>query len=153
MLYVTHDQIEAMSLADRIIVLDRGHVLQVGTPDDIYRQPVSPRVAQMLGTPPINLLRADQAAAVFRGFALPASGAARTIGVRPEHVALAPDPTGAVTVRVVEHLGPITVAYFAAPGGGDEVDVRAALAPTAAIAVGERFTLTVLPANILTWDS
>jgi multiple sugar transport system ATP-binding protein len=58
-LFVTHDQIEALTMADRIAVLDDGHIIQVGTPHDIYDRPATTFVAQMVGTPRINLLPAE----------------------------------------------------------------------------------------------
>ena len=60
MIFVTHDQAEAMSMADRIVVLSQGRILQVGTPEEIYRKPVSSEVAQQLGQPAINLVPAEK---------------------------------------------------------------------------------------------
>jgi multiple sugar transport system ATP-binding protein len=94
-LYVTHDQIEAMTMASHVGVLDTGRLVQFGTPREIYENPVSSYVASRLGTPRINLLPAD----IF-GAAPP--GAAQ-IGLRPEHVATG-DGAEARVVRV-EHLG------------------------------------------------
>ncbi|PWC38143.1 ABC transporter ATP-binding protein [Azospirillum sp. TSO22-1] len=104
-LYVTHDQIEAMTLATRIGVLDRGRLLQIGTPREVYERPCSVHVAARLGTPAINL---------FPAGLLPAPGAppgTRTIGARTEHLRLGP-PDGSLgpaarpaLVRRVEHLG------------------------------------------------
>ncbi|MGA2129295.1 MAG: ABC transporter ATP-binding protein, partial [Xanthobacteraceae bacterium] len=79
-LYVTHDQVEAMTLATRIGVINRGHLVQVGTPREIYENPVDSYVATRLGTPGINLVPRS----LFPGVAAPA--AAVTIGARTEHV-------------------------------------------------------------------
>jgi multiple sugar transport system ATP-binding protein len=98
-LYVTHDQTEALTMASRIGILDRGRLVQVGTPHEIYERPVSSYVAARLGTPPINLLPAA---------ALPADGAPRgteTIGARTEHIQLIPDGDGPAEIESVEHLG------------------------------------------------
>jgi len=98
-LYVTHDQTEALTMASRIGILDHGRLVQVGTPHEIYERPVSSYVAARLGTPPINLLPAT---------ALPADGAPRgaeTIGARTEHIELVPDGDGPAEVERVEHLG------------------------------------------------
>jgi multiple sugar transport system ATP-binding protein len=98
-LYVTHDQTEALTMATRIGILDRGRLVQVGTPHEIYERPVSRYVAARLGTPPINLLPAS---------ALTADAAphgAETIGARTEHIELIPDGDGPVEVERVEHLG------------------------------------------------
>jgi multiple sugar transport system ATP-binding protein len=100
--YVTHDQIEAMTLADRIGVLDRGRLVQIGAPREIYQAPVNLEVARRLGSPPINLLPAD----AFGSMGVPA--AAATIGIRPEDVRIGRGGQAA-TVRQVEHLGAETV--------------------------------------------
>ena len=80
LLYVTHDQVEAMTMATQVGVLDQGRLVQVGTPRDIYENPVSTYVASRLGLPRINLLPADM-------FANPPARATQ-IGLRPEHIAL-----------------------------------------------------------------
>ncbi|MFO1057098.1 MAG: ABC transporter ATP-binding protein [Dongiaceae bacterium] len=100
-LYVTHDQIEAMTLASRIGVIADGRLVQLGTPREVYEQPQNVYVAARLGTPAINLVPAGL---------LPAPGApaaTRTIGVRTEHLRFTPARGGGTvaTVRRVEHLG------------------------------------------------
>lgn len=82
MLYVTHDQIEAMTLANRIGVLDHGRLVQVGTPQQIYEDPASSTIAARLGSPRINLLPRSALPA------LPAPASASTVGVRAEHLRL-----------------------------------------------------------------
>lgn len=94
-LYVTHDQIEAMTMATRIGVLDQGRLVQVGTAREIYEQPISLYVAGRLGSPRINTLPAD----LFPG----APVGARTMGLRPEHIAIGEGRPASVTR--VEHLG------------------------------------------------
>jgi multiple sugar transport system ATP-binding protein len=94
-LYVTHDQIEAMTMATHVGVLDQGRLVQFGTPREIYENPVSAYVASRLGQPRINLLPAD-------AFGSAPAGAAQ-IGLRPEHVAVGEGQPA--TVRRVEHLG------------------------------------------------
>ena len=95
LLYVTHDQIEAMTMATHVGVLDQGRLVQFGTPREIYESPVSQYVASRLGLPRINLLPAT----LFGG----APAGARTIGMRPEHVAQGEGKPARVTR--VEHLG------------------------------------------------
>jgi multiple sugar transport system ATP-binding protein len=119
LLYVTHDQTEAMTLATRIGVLERGALVQVGTPQQIYRDPVSSYVAARLGSPRINLLPRALAAN------LAAPSAAATIGVRPDgsrlRLANGHDSGHArALVRRVEHLGDQTHVYVAL--GGDAAD-------------------------------
>jgi multiple sugar transport system ATP-binding protein len=94
-LYVTHDQIEAMTMATHIGVLDRGRLVQFGSPRDIYENPVSLYVAGRLGIPRLNVLPAN----VFGG----APDGAMTIGLRPEH--LSQDGGKHASVTRVEHLG------------------------------------------------
>ena len=102
MLYVTHDQIEALTMATRIGVLERGRLVQVGTPQQIYEDPVSSHVASRLGSPRINLLPR----ALLAGLAAPAQ--AVTVGVRAEHLRLHPmatnNPHREARVRRIERL-------------------------------------------------
>ena len=97
MIYVTHDQVEAMTLADRICVLRDGRVEQVGTPAELYDRPNSTFVAGFIGSPKMN----------FLGGALAAAHGARTVGVRSEHVDVMPEGQGIWTGTVVhaEDLG------------------------------------------------
>jgi multiple sugar transport system ATP-binding protein len=90
MLIVTHDQVEAMTLAQRIGVLDRGRLVQVGTPQQIYDEPASTGVALRLGSPRINLLPPDAMPA------LPAPAGTATIGIRAEHLRVQPCAEGAL---------------------------------------------------------
>jgi len=99
MLYVTHDQTEAMTMATRIGILDCGRLVQVGTPREVYQRPVNAYVAARLGSPAINLLPVD---------ALPVLDAphgAATVGARTEHIELTPAQAGPAEVVMVEHLG------------------------------------------------
>jgi multiple sugar transport system ATP-binding protein len=100
-LYVTHDQTEAMTLATRIGVMDGGRLVQVGTPREIYEEPVSTYVATRLGSPGINLVPR----ALFPD--LPAPPATATIGTRTEHVRIRKQANGSCdgTVTWIEHLG------------------------------------------------
>jgi multiple sugar transport system ATP-binding protein len=94
-LYVTHDQIEAMTMASHVGVLDRGTLVQFGTPREIYENPVSTYVASRLGQPRINLLPADAFGAAPKG--------AVQIGLRPEHILLGEGQEA--VIRRIEHLG------------------------------------------------
>lgn len=120
-LYVTHDQGEAMSLSDRIGVLRNGSFEQIGTPDDIYHRPATEFVARFVGAPPMNILpavitrEADSFVARGDGFAAPIDGAPATlpehaaVGVRPEDVRVGPQQSGATPFAAevihVERLG------------------------------------------------
>ena len=117
MILVTHDQAEAMSMADRIVVLSDGRVMQTGTPQHVYRQPASPTVARQLGQPPINLIEVHRESGYWIGSAgtavLPAeseSAQRMILGVRPEDVALDGSSGGEwAKVLIVEELGAMSV--------------------------------------------
>ena len=96
MIYVTHDQVEAMTMADRIVVLNKGNIEQVGSPLDLYNKPDSVFVAGFIGSPKMNLITGAPAA----------EQKATTIGIRPEHLAIsAKSGTWSATIRLAEHLG------------------------------------------------
>jgi multiple sugar transport system ATP-binding protein len=98
-LYVTHDQTEAMTMANRIGVIHEGRIVQLGTPREIFEEPDSTYVAQRLGQPQINLLPAG----LLPNGRIPAGAA--TVGARTEHLAISRDPDGRGEVTWVEHLG------------------------------------------------
>lgn len=116
MIFVTHDQLEAMSMGDRIAVLNEGRILQIGAPEEIYRNPVSPVVARQLGQPPMNLLPVrwkdgqlvnEQGQAVC-AINIPQTSAPQVLGIRPEDI----EPSGGEQsgrVLVVEDTGPACV--------------------------------------------
>ena len=89
MVYVTHDQTEAMTMADRVVLMRDGHVEQNGAPEKLYSQPATAFTARFIGTPPMNLIE----------------GGERTIGIRPEHIRIVSQDGRAARVRSVEHLG------------------------------------------------
>ncbi|CDZ57828.1 ABC transporter ATP-binding protein [Neorhizobium galegae] len=103
MIYVTHDQVEAMTLADKIVVLNAGAIEQIGSPMELYNKPANVFVAGFIGSPQMNFIPAEK---------LSQSGA-KTIGVRPEHVALSRE-SGDWKGKVihVEHLGADTIVYL-----------------------------------------
>jgi ABC-type sugar transport system ATPase subunit len=133
MIYVTHDQVEAMTLADRIVALDGGRIQQVGAPLDLYAQPANLFVAGFIGSPRMNLLPArvtgvsngmttvaltDAPTVQFAlGLAQARPDTAVTLGIRPEAVTIltGPPPAGTMTlkgkVETIERLGNITFAY------------------------------------------
>jgi multiple sugar transport system ATP-binding protein len=107
MIYVTHDQVEAMTLADKIVVLNAGVIEQVGSPMDLYNKPANIFVAGFIGSPQMNFFPAEKV-----GPTIAAEGA-KTIGIRPEHIALSRD-AGDWKGKVVhaEHLGADTILYL-----------------------------------------
>ena len=141
MIYVTHDQVEAMTLADRIVVLRAGRIEQVGAPLDLYHRPDNLFVAGFLGAPPMNFM-AGKVAAWANGMAsivvangtpvdvpmrdAPTAGGAVTLGIRPEHLGVdAPNGIPA-TVFAVEQLGEGANVYATVAGSGEQVVVRMA---------------------------
>ena len=120
--YVTHDQAEAMTMSDRVAIFDKGVVQQVGSPLELYERPVNIFVAGFLGSPPMNFLEAEIADGRLRGkgfsFGLPpwagalGRGAAVVLGIRPEDLTMREDdgPT-AVPITLVEPMGSSTIIY------------------------------------------
>ena len=102
MVYVTHDQVEAMTLADRIVVLNAGRIEQVGAPLELYNRPANRFVAGFIGSPTMNFIEGEEAA----------KANAASIGIRPEHLLLAKDGPWQGTVLHAEHLGADTMLYL-----------------------------------------
>ena len=118
MIYVTHDQIEAMTLADKIVVLNGGNIEQVGPPMELYDKPANEFVAGFIGSPRMNMLSKDLAAAA--GWVTNASDSAFRFGVRPEHMSRV-DKGLEGRVYHVEHLGGQTLTHLKLEGGQDLV--------------------------------
>ena len=134
MIYVTHDQTEAMTMADRIVVLRDGHIEQVGTPLDLYHRPRNAFVAGFLGSPKMNLLAGTVRRAEGGRVTVECSGGATvdaevepgtlregdkvTVGIRPEHLTVGRGGGGlSGEVDVVEHLGNLSLVYVTLPTG------------------------------------
>lgn len=129
MVYVTHDQVEALTLADRIVVLDHGVVQQIGTPMELYETPANLFVARFIGSPTMNLIDVcnqegqlciSSAQSAISLPELPGQDAARQLGVRPEHVQTVESGEGHLqgTVEVVERLGSDSFIYVQVEGAG-----------------------------------
>jgi ABC-type sugar transport system ATPase subunit len=166
-IFVTHDQEEAMTLADRIVVMRAGEIVQVGSPMEIYSNPVNYFVADFFGSPSMNLVSGEivQASGALRfrtaifDVALPERFKATkpgkaTLGIRPEHVGLAVGAKGDVelSVRLVEPLGKDTLLYFDAGTERAFVAVSEGLA-MAEIKVGERIALTLDQRRVHLFDA
>jgi len=161
-IYVTHDQVEAMTLADRLIVMNAGHAEQVGAPLEVYERPASVFVAGFIGAPAMNLLRARVAGgrAMAGAAALPLplapgldEGREITWGVRPEHVELAPGAAGAdaeVVVDLVEALGADTLVHARLADGG-ALTLR--LPGTTRVREGDRLPLRLPAAALHAFDA
>jgi ABC-type sugar transport system ATPase subunit len=165
-IFVTHDQEEAMTLADRIVVMRGGEIVQVGSPMEIYSNPVNYFVADFFGSPSMNLIAGEivqDGGSRFRSdhlnVTLPerfktAKPGKATLGIRPEHVGLVPGAKGDVElpVRLVEPLGKDTLLYFDAGTERALVAVSEGLA-MAEIKAGERIALTLDQQRIQLFDA
>jgi multiple sugar transport system ATP-binding protein len=150
-IYVTHDQTEAMGLADRIAVMSDGRVDQIGTPLEVYATPATRFVGGFLGSRPMNFIKVRCVQGVARiGDAMlpcPATGGDLELGLRGEDARLAPNGSGIpFEIRVVEPLG----SHLLLTGSIDGQLARIVAPPDATVAAGERVGLTVDPAR-LTW--
>ena len=173
--YVTHDQVEAMTLGDRIAVFNAGRIEQVGTPTAVYRQPVNRFVAGFLGSPQMNFLPATVARDA-EGVALQVTGAGRlalpgdfalppgdvqALGVRPEHWRLSAGDAGdglRANVERVEWLGDVTLVHCrlagqAAANGGDTISVKTTQPDDAALGAGTPVRLRALPRDVMLFDA
>ena len=143
MIYVTHDQVEAMTLAHRIVVLNAGKVEQVGTPMDLYHRPVNRFVAGFIGSPKMNFIDGRLLSTTPTGATVQldegtvievatdatsmASGAKLTLGIRPEHVQASAAPAFNALkahVQVAEHLGDTIYLHLLMSGAPDNLTVR-----------------------------
>jgi ABC-type sugar transport system ATPase subunit len=169
-IYVTHDQVEAMALGDRITVMNRGRIQQVGSPMEVYRHPANQFVAGFLGTPPMSLIpcalqRQDgQVQAINGGFVatLPQATVAAlaqhpalsrvVVGLRPEAVRLSAQPPAGdasqATVYAVEPLGDENIIDLRI----GEVALRARTAPTVRPRVNEQVWITPITAHVHVFD-
>ena len=134
MIYVTHDQVEAMTLADKIVVLNSGIIEQVGSPVELYNNPVNLFVAEFIGSPKMNILPAS--ALKHKG-----PSATTSLGIRPEHLAIATKAKAKVsgTIRYMEHLGEYILAYIQF---GDGMELTAKLPEDDSIAIGQDIHLS-----------
>ena len=162
--YVTHDQVEAMTMATRIAVMSAGKLQQAGTPEEIYDRPANTFVAQFIGTPPMNLFPAEmgrfdgvvaaRSAQVHVPLAAGDVASRRVmVGVRPEHLRPQSSPSGAAptfeaSVRAVEMLGSEVVALVEVGGGHCAVRGPRDLA----LRTGQSVTLTCAPDQIHLFD-
>jgi multiple sugar transport system ATP-binding protein len=140
MIYVTHDQTEAMTLADTIVVLHAGKIQQVGRPIDLYTTPANLFVAGFIGSPKMNFIAGDEAR----------REGAKTLGVRPEHLRIAAEnPRWTGVIRHAEHLGSDTFLYVRTQAAG-ELTVR--LVGEANAVIGDPIGISPLPSMMLRFD-
>jgi multiple sugar transport system ATP-binding protein len=145
MIYVTHDQVEAMTLADRIVVLEFGKIAQVGTPRELYERPANLFVAQFIGSPRMNVMPAS----AVTGLDVP--DGAVSVGARPEHIAITEAGTGQVqgTVDVLEYLGADTFVILSC---GDAGQITVRVNGNTTHRTGDRVGLTFAPEHVHAFD-
>ena len=174
-IYVTHDQVEAMTLGDRVAVMSNGVLQQLGAPQDVYDRPANLFVAGFIGSPPMNLLRAEARGGVASAgdLSLPIAGLPDgdvVLGLRPEHLRPATDgqPSMEFQVEVVEPLGDGVIVHgtvsgtlVTAPSGDDEVlprlageraEITTKFEPTLRPSPGERMRLAIAPHHVHVFD-
>jgi multiple sugar transport system ATP-binding protein len=142
-IYVTHDQIEAMTMGDRIAVLNKGELQQLGTPEELYEHPANTFVAMFIGSPAMNMLPSS---------VLGVGGTGQLAGFRPEHVVLGNGRPGAgslqASVEVVEYLGDEQLAHLRF--GEHEIVVKLPVEPR--LRAGEEETFSVPLDKVLLFD-
>jgi multiple sugar transport system ATP-binding protein len=170
-IYVTHDQVEAMTMGDRICIMNKGEMVQIGTPLDVYRKPADTFVARFLGNPPMNLLEAQGKSTSslqleMRSVPLPNwpttvlqsfQGKAVTLGIRPEDLYESPNdvPGGSallldVSVEAVESLGAETLLLLTLGEAGQELIAR--IGRNTAVRAGDRTQVALDTAAIHLFD-
>ena len=140
MIYVTHDQVEAMTLADKIVVLNKGRIEQVGAPLELYHRPATRFVAGFIGSPQMNFIEGAHAQAQ----------GAHCVGVRPEHLQLSNDGPIAGTLRHAELLGNETFAYIDAGALGE---LTARVEGSVTVQPGESVRLGYRPEHLYRFDT
>jgi len=156
LIYVTHDQEEAMSIADRMAILRDGQVQQIGTPIEIYDAPANTYVASMLGAPAINLFDVDAMSGVTKNGALDLNGVdldgVERVGLRPEDGRLIGVDSGLrSTVSMVEPLGGATIVTLDPPEGGTPIRLMLRGQPT--IEVGAGIAIEYTPSALMRFDA
>jgi multiple sugar transport system ATP-binding protein len=148
--YVTHDQVEAMSMADRIAVMDLGVLQQYGSPDEIYNKPANRFVAGFVGSTQMNFLPVAMVPAKLRGAG--GNGRSVTVGVRPENLSIvpaeSPDADLSAKVNLIEPLGATDVVHVSV----ERHDVRVIAKPGARPRIGESIGLSINPGRVHHFD-
>jgi multiple sugar transport system ATP-binding protein len=159
MIYVTHDQVEAMTMGDRIAVFNKGAVEQLGAPMALYNRPANQFVAGFLGAPRINLVNRATASAplphqaLWQALAGNAPASVQRAGLRPEHLRVVPPGEGiAASVVLAEHLGDSSILHLRVDGVDELLNAKIG-AGQGAVAAGQAVGLVPDPAWVLTFDA
>jgi len=159
--YVTHDQVEAMTLGDRMAVFNAGRIEQVGAPMDVYARPVNRFVAGFLGSPRINFLEGHAADGMFHtaqagSLMLAQAGPVHSVGLRPEHLRLVAPEAGwglRGELALIEHLGDTSIAYLRLAGAAEPLAVKLEAAQGQVLRPGEALCLQAEPQHLLAFDA
>jgi multiple sugar transport system ATP-binding protein len=159
--YVTHDQVEAMTMADRVAVMMGGELLQVASPQEIYANPADIRVAEFIGAPKINILPGritHHGRVEVLGHTLPHTcalpeGTPTSIGIRPEHMRIVSHGGLPATTRHMEHLGSDTYVYAEVEGMAERIVIRLAPERGSAMRIGDRFGLDLSVPRAFAFDA
>jgi sn-glycerol 3-phosphate transport system ATP-binding protein len=156
-LFVTHDQVEAMTLGQRLMVMNGGRIEQIGTPEDVYLRPATTFVAGFIGSPPMNLIpgQADGSRFTVGGttLGLPASApraGALTLGARPEHVSIDAGGSWPMQVEVLEMLGAERLVYGKLGGAPFTLRIDGTLKPPKG---GDTIRLSIAPEHVHWFDA
>jgi multiple sugar transport system ATP-binding protein len=140
-IYVTHDQSEALSISDRVAVMGRGKLHQVGTPEEVYTKPANEFVATFIGSPPLNVMEMDVVGGVSSPVVLHLDGIENgryRIGVRPEHVVIGAGPTEAV-ITAFEYAGRETIVRLKVV----DTEIRSIVDEVGTMKVGQKVSFDV----------
>lgn len=167
-IYVTHDQVEAMTLADQIVVLNQGRIQQIGDPQTIYTQPINRMVATFLGNPPMNILQATFDGVTFQvngqpipcsamvlNSLQPSSGQRFDLGIRPEHLQLCANSEHLmVEAIVIEPLGRETLVRAIVPSQGNAAQqiINLQVSPNQSVKPGDRLPLQLDLLHLIVFD-
>jgi multiple sugar transport system ATP-binding protein len=163
-IFVTHDQAEALAMADRMAVMQAGRIRQVGTPTEVFHRPANTFVANFIGSAPMNLLpgtvRGGTVQVAGRSLPLPASagdvpdGAAVELGARPEYVTVVPEGPGTLggDVSIVENLGASALVTLEVPADGDPLLIQVMVPEGAEPRPGDHIFVSCEPDRTLLYD-
>jgi multiple sugar transport system ATP-binding protein len=164
-IFVTHDQAEALAMADRMAVMELGRIRQVGTPAEVFHRPANTFVANFIGSAPMNLMpgtvRGDTVQVAGRALPLPASaasvpdGRAVQLGARPEYVAVVPEGPGTLAgeVSIVENLGASALVTVEVPAADEPMLVQVMVPEGSEPRPGERIFVACEPERTLLYDA
>jgi sn-glycerol 3-phosphate transport system ATP-binding protein len=161
-IYVTHDQVEAMTMANRIVLMHKGIIQQVGTPSEVYSRPANTFVATFVGSPPMNLFAgrvefADGCRRFVGAFTLPLEGigadGTATLGIRPEQVQIVPPETPEALPATVELVERVGADSFVVSQIADGVTINARVDAARPIREGDRVAVRLPPAELRLFDA